>query len=109
MKSFINWANLSLYVWLDEISYTSQKIIVVAGALGVHLLAKLAYDLASKGHKSLCTKEYIRNLISNTFGLAGLISSNSIATMFLGVGLGNAIGGLAADHALPKQVQENAN
>ncbi len=88
---------------------TSQKIIVAAGALGVRLLIKLTYDLASKGPKSLCTKEYIRNLISNTFGLAGFISSNSIDTMLLGVGLGNAIGGFAADHALPKQVQENAH
>lgn len=88
---------------------TSQKIIVAAGALGVRLLVKLIYDLASKGPKSLCTKEYIRNLVSNTFGLAGLISSNGIGTMLLGVGLGNSIGGLTADHALSKQVQENAN
>ncbi len=86
--------------------YTSQKIIVAAGAVGIRLLAKFTYDLASKGHKGLCTKVYARNFATNIFGLAGgflgsELTDNS-AIMLLGIGLGNAIGGLATYYVLSK-------
>ena len=94
---------------LSQNTQNKLDIITVAGALGVRLLVKLAYDLVSKGSKSLRIKEYIRNLVLNIFGFAGFFSSNRIETMLLGAGLGNSIGGLTADYVLSKQVQENSD